>query len=126
MKVLVVDDEPHIAHMLRFLFERHGHQVVVAEDGRTALRLVEEEAPDLIFLDLNLPDIDGFQVCQQVRSREGSRDTPLYILTAQGQDINRERGLSVGATGYITKPFSPRSLLEIVESHRREDGGPSS
>ena len=116
MKILVVDDEPHIRHMLRFLFERRGHEVAVAEDGQTAIDMVGAEPPDVMFLDLNLPDKSGFEVCGEVRGQLEHRSLPIYILTAQGQDIDRARGLALGATDYITKPFSPSHLAGIVEA----------
>ncbi|MCH8207332.1 MAG: response regulator [Chloroflexi bacterium] len=116
MKILVVDDEPHIRHMLRFLFEKRGHDVITVEDGRLACDAVASDPPDIVFLDLNLPSMSGFEVCEEIREQVGHRSLPIYILTAQGQDIDRERGLALGATDYITKPFSPSHLAEIVEA----------
>ena len=115
MKSLVVDDEAHITHMLRVLFQKRGHQVVVADNGDAALDLVRREQPDVMFLDLNLPGKNGFEVCETLR-REGQFDNlPIFILTAQGQDVDRERGLAAGATEYITKPFSPSHLAGLVQ-----------
>lgn len=116
MKILVVDDEPHITHMLRFLFEKRGHVVVTASDGEAALERIRAEQPDLVFLDLNLPKKSGFQVCEEIRKEEHFRSLPIYMLTAQGQDVSREKGLIVGATGYILKPFAPSQLVALLET----------
>lgn len=115
MKILVVDDEAHITHMLRVLFQKRGHQVVVADNGEAALDLVRREKPDIMFLDLNLPGKSGFQVCEELRREPPFRDLPIFILTAQGQDVDRERGMGVGATDYITKPFAPSHLAGLVQ-----------
>ncbi len=115
LHILVVDDEPHISHMLRFLFERRGHQVTVASNGNEALDLIFSEKPDAVFLDLNLPGKDGFQICEEVRADDRFTTLPIFVLTAQGQDADLERGLEVGATEYITKPFSPSSLITILD-----------
>jgi DNA-binding response OmpR family regulator len=116
MKILVADDEPHITHMLRFLFEKRGHEVVVADDGDVALEQVTLEHPDVVFLDLDMPGKNGFEVCEALRSQALFRDLPIYILTAQGQDMDRERGLALGATDYITKPFAPSHLAAIIDA----------
>jgi DNA-binding response OmpR family regulator len=116
MKILVADDEPHITHMLRFLFEKRGHEVVVVDDGDAALEQVSAERPDVVFLDLDMPGKNGFEVCEALRAQAPYRDLPIYILTAQGQDTDRERGLALGATDYITKPFAPSHLAAIIES----------
>ena len=116
MKILVVDDEPHITHMLRFLFEKRGHQVQTAADGEEALEQLNADLPDVMFLDLNLPKKTGFEVCEELRAQPRYRDLPIYILTAQGQDVDRERGLALGATDYITKPFAPTHLTALVDS----------
>ena len=116
MKILVVDDEPYIRHMLRFLFEKRGHEVMTAEDGQSAIDMVASDSPDVVFLDLNLPNKSGFEVCGEIRGQLRHRSLPIYILTAQGQDVDVERGRLLGATDYITKPFSPSHLADIVES----------
>ena len=123
MKILVADDEPHITHMLRFLFEKRGHEVVVAHDGDTALEYVMTEAPQVVFLDLNMPGKTGFQVCEELRARDQYRTLPIYILTAQGQDVACERSVQLGATDYFTKPFAPSALAALVESLESPDKG---
>lgn len=116
MKILIADDEPHITHMLRFLFEKRGHDVVIAEDGEAALHKMTQEQPGVVFLDVNMPGKSGFEVCEALRAQQAYRDIPIYLLTAQGQDTDREKGLAVGATDYITKPFAPSRLVAIVAS----------
>jgi DNA-binding response OmpR family regulator len=116
MKILIADDEPHITHMLRFLFEKRGHDVVIAEDGETALHKVVQEQPAVVFLDVNMPGKSGFEVCEALRAQQAYRGIPIYLLTAQGRDTDREKGLAVGATDYITKPFAPSRLVAIVAS----------
>lgn len=115
MKILVVDDEAHITHMLRVLFQKRGHQVVVAYNGETAIELAHLEQPEVMFLDLNLPGKNGFQVCEELRREPEFQNLPIFILTAQGQDLDRERGMAVGATDYITKPFAPSHLAGLVQ-----------
>jgi DNA-binding response OmpR family regulator len=102
--------------MLRFLFEKRGHDVVIAEDGEAALHKVMQERPGVVFLDVNMPGKSGFEVCETLRAQRAYRDIPIYLLTAQGRDTDRDKGLAVGATDYITKPFAPSRLVAIVAS----------
>ena len=112
--VLVVDDEPHIVRSLEFLMGRAGYEVRVAVDGEQALQAIEDQRPDLILLDLMIPKRDGYEVCQVVRDNPAWRDIHIIMLTAKGQEADRERGIEVGADDYITKPFSTRDLVEKV------------
>ncbi len=112
--VLVVDDEPHIVRSLEFLMGQAGYQVRVAVDGEQALQAIEDQRPDLILLDLMIPKRDGYEVCQVVRDNPAWRDIHIIMLTAKGQEADRERGIEVGADDYITKPFSTRDLVEKV------------
>ena len=89
---------------------------MTAEDGQSAIDMVASDSPDVVFLDLNLPNKSGFEVCGEIRGQLRHRSLPIYILTAQGQDVDVERGRLLGATDYITKPFSPSHLADIVES----------
>lgn len=122
MKILVADDESHITHMLQFLFEKQGHDVVVVDNGNAAVEQIASERPDVVFLDLNMPGKDGFQVCEELRAQALYRHLPIYILTAQGQDADRAKGLALGATDYITKPFAPSRLVAIIEALRADSG----
>ncbi|MEO8245583.1 MAG: response regulator transcription factor [Chloroflexota bacterium] len=118
--VLVVDDEPKIARLLRDYLERAGFGVSVARDGREALMRVRTERPDLVILDLGLPEIDGLDVARRLR-RDG--DTPIIMVTARDDEIDRVAGLELGADDYVTKPFSPREVVARVRAVlRRRDG----
>lgn len=114
-RVLVVDDEPNIVMSLEFLMRRAGFEVAVARNGREALDALEGTPPDLLLLDVMMPEFDGYEVCERVRSRAEWGQTKIIMLTARGRDIERERGLSLGADAYVTKPFSTRDLVEQVK-----------
>ncbi|WP_249976603.1 response regulator transcription factor [Vreelandella olivaria] len=115
-KVLVVDDEPNIVLSLEFLMEQAGFEVVTAEDGEQALAHVRESLPDLLLLDISLPGISGFDVLERLRSEEVTVHLPIIMLTAHGRDVEREKGMALGADDYITKPFSTQSLVEKVKT----------
>lgn len=113
-RVLVVDDEPNIVLSLEFLMRRAGFEVAVARNGSEALAALEGAPPDLLLLDVMMPELDGFEVCEQVRARHDWKATRIIMLTARGRDQERERGLALGADAYVTKPFSTRELVEKV------------
>jgi len=112
--VLVVDDEPNIAHSLNFLMEKVGYSVRIAADGEEAIEAIKEARPDLILLDINMPRMNGYQVCELVRASPEWKDILIVMLTAKGRDIEREKGLAVGADDYITKPFSTQEVIDKV------------
>jgi len=112
-KILVVDDERSITDLLEYNLRRNGYQVVVAHDGRQALRLARTEQPDLVILDLMLPGLDGLDVCRVLR-RESA--TPIIMLTARDKEVDRVVGLELGADDYVTKPFSVRELVARVKA----------
>ena len=114
--VLVVEDERSIALSLEFLMKQAGHSVRTAVDGRAALEALAERAPDLVLLDVNLPELDGYEVCRRIRESAAWRETRVLMLTAKGRDIEREKGLAAGADGYITKPFATREVVEQVRA----------
>jgi len=119
--ILVVDDEPKIVKLARDYLERNGYQVVTAEEGNIALTVARHERPDLIVLDLNLPGLDGLDVCRALR-RES--DVPIIMLSARVEETDRLIGLELGADDYISKPFSPRELVARVRAVlRRVQGG---
>ncbi|MCW5699509.1 MAG: response regulator [Rhodospirillales bacterium] len=113
--ILVVEDEPNIVLSLQFLMKKAGFEVRVASDGEQALREVETRAPDLILLDVMIPKRDGYDVCQTVRANPEWSDIYIIMLTAKGRDVDREKGISLGANDYVTKPFSTRDLTEKVK-----------
>jgi DNA-binding response OmpR family regulator len=119
MKVLVVDDDLALADVVSFTLRRAGFEVVAAYDGLSALERWREEAPILVVLDLNLPKLDGLQVCRQIRA-EG--DTPIIMLSVRGEEDDIVRGLELGADDYIVKPFSPRQLVARAEAVLRRSG----
>jgi DNA-binding response OmpR family regulator len=117
--VLVVEDDRKTADLIRLYLERAGYRVVLAVDGAEALRRVEEHAPDLAVLDLMLPNMDGLDVCHEIRQR---LDLPVIMLTARSTEEDRLTGLEVGADDYVTKPFSPRELVARVRAVLRRTG----
>ncbi|MCL7929027.1 response regulator transcription factor [Halomonas llamarensis] len=114
--VLVVDDEPNIVLSLEFLMEQAGFQVTIAEDGEQALESVKNAHPDLILLDISLPGISGFDVLEQLRGQPDTASLPIIMLTAHGREVEREKGMALGADDYITKPFSTQTLVEKVKA----------
>lgn len=119
MKVLVVDDDRVLADVLAFTLRREGFQVILAYDGEAALHRWAEEQPDLIVLDVNMPRLDGFSVCRQVREQS---NTPIILLTVRGEEDDIVHGLELGADDYVTKPFSPRQLVARAQAVLRRAG----
>jgi two-component system OmpR family response regulator len=113
MKILVVDDDPRLRDLVAIALERAGHRVITAADGQLALTHAAREAPDLIVLDIGLPELDGFEVCRRIRARS---EVPILFLTARDDEIDRILGLELGADDYVTKPFSPRELVARVKA----------
>jgi DNA-binding response OmpR family regulator len=119
MKVLIVDDDRVLADVLAFTMRREGFQVIRAFDGAAALQCWADEQPDLLILDVNLPVLDGFVVCQRIREQA---DTPILLLTVRDEEDDIVHGLELGADDYITKPFSPRQLVARAQSVLRRAG----
>jgi DNA-binding response OmpR family regulator len=118
--ILVVDDEPKVSRLARDYLEKNGFRVLTAGDGQTALAAARRERPDLVILDLMLPQVDGREVCRILR-RES--DVPIIMLTALSEEIDQVTGLEIGADDYITKPFSPRALVARVRALLRRTRG---
>jgi DNA-binding response OmpR family regulator len=114
-RVLVVDDEPNIVMSLRFLMEREGFAVEVASSGQAAVAALDRVPADLVLLDVMIPGLDGFEVCQRLRARPAWQGTKIVMLTAKGRDVERDKGLALGADAYVTKPFSTRELVAKVK-----------
>ncbi len=115
-KILIVDDEKNIVDILKFNLNKEGFDTIEAYDGRQALEMVERENPDLILLDIMLPEYDGFTVCKRIRQ---TMNTPIIMLTAREEEVDKVLGLELGADDYITKPFSPRELMARVKANLR-------
>jgi len=113
MKVLVVDDDRVLADVVAFTLRREGYQVILAYDGASAMERWEVDEPDLIILDINLPKMDGFTVCKQIREKA---DTPILLLTVRSEEDDIVQGLDLGADDYVTKPFSPRQLVARMKA----------
>jgi len=115
-KILIADDEPNILISLEFLMKREGYQVLLARDGDEALAAIVRERPDLVLLDVMMPGRTGFDVCQAVRADESLSATKIVLLTAKGRDTDVAKGLALGATDYLTKPFSTKDLAARVRA----------
>lgn len=112
--VLIADDEPNIVISLEFLLEQAGYQIRVAHDGQEALEAVQRQPPDLVLLDVMLPRLSGFDVCQKIRENPAWQHMRIVMLTAKGREVEVSKGLALGADAYITKPFSTQELLAQV------------
>lgn len=114
-KILVVDDEPQIARIMKITLEQGGYEVVVASDGAQGLKLAKETGPDLILLDLMLPNIDGYKVCRLLKFDQKYRHIPIVLISAMGEAQDKELGEQVGADLFVAKPFRTDELLGHVE-----------
>ena len=112
-KIIAVDDEPHILELVKLYLEREGYQVEGIATGKEALSRLSAAGPDLVVLDLMLPDIDGFEVCRQIRAKS---NVPILMLTARKDDVDKIVGLELGADDYLTKPFNPRERVARVKA----------
>jgi len=115
-RILIVDDEKNIVDILKFNLQKESFDTYEAYDGRQAIEIAEREKPDLIILDVMLPEIDGFTVCRKLRQ---TMQTPILMLTAREEEVDKVLGLELGADDYITKPFSPRELMARVKANLR-------
>src|SRR5262245_29320731 len=114
--LLVIEDDPDIVELLRYNLEREGYRVLVATDGERGLADAARHQPELVLLDLMLPGLDGLEVCRRLRGQEGTRGTPVLVLTAKSDEADVVIGLEMVADDYLTKPFSPRELLARVRA----------
>jgi two-component system alkaline phosphatase synthesis response regulator PhoP len=115
-KILIVDDEPNIVLSLEFLMQQSGYEVSIARDGEEALAQMTAFQPDLILLDIMLPQLNGFEVCQKIRENSAWSGVKVVMLSAKGRELEVSKGLALGADAYITKPFSTKELVERVRS----------
>ena len=114
--ILIADDEPNIVISLEYLLQRDGYRVAVARDGQEALDAIAAAPPDLLLLDLMLPKVSGFEVCQTIRENPALAQMRIVILTAKGREVEMSKGLALGADAYITKPFSTKDLLAQIRA----------
>jgi two-component system alkaline phosphatase synthesis response regulator PhoP len=115
-KILVVDDEIYIVHILDFSLGMEGYEVLTASDGEQALEMAQKAQPDLIVLDIMMPKLDGYETCKLLKADERTRQIPVILLSAKGRHTDQKIGYEVGADDYITKPFSPRKLVERINT----------
>lgn len=115
-RILVVDDDPMVTRLVRINLELEGFDVVEAWDGKTALKILKENPPDLLVLDIMMPQMDGWQVLEKVREQQIYKNLPIVILTAKVQDEDIAKGWKMGADGYVVKPFNPVGLAETLRS----------
>ena len=118
-RILVVDDEKNILELIRFNLEREGYEVLTAPDGIQGLELARKESPDLIVLDVMLPEMSGLEVCQELHQNAATKGIPIIMLSARAEELDRVLGLELGADDYVTKPFSPRELVARIKARLR-------
>ena len=117
-KVLVVDDDPYILMSLEFLMKKAGYEVLVARNGTEALEHIEVSLPDLVILDIMMPDVDGYQICGFIKSTEHLEHIKVVFLSAKTKEEDIKKGLDLGAAFYVTKPFSTKDLVKKIETLR--------
>ena len=113
-KVLVVDDEPNILMSLEFLMRKSGYEVFIARNGAEALQLVHEQRPNVLVLDIMMPEVDGYEVCQHIKAHPELRHIRVIFLSAKSKEADIEKGYAAGADLYLTKPFSTRNLVKRI------------
>ncbi|HWB19665.1 MAG TPA: response regulator [Phycisphaerales bacterium] len=122
--ILIVEDEREIANLMRFHVEREGFNALVVHSGRLALDAVNAQVPDLVLLDLMLPDVDGLEVCRRLKWTPATRSVPIIMVTARGEEADIVSGIELGADDYVTKPFSPRVLMARIRRSLRKSDAP--
>ena len=116
-KILIVDDEKNIADIIAFNLKKEGYQVIKAADGEEGVKMAMEENPDLILLDIMMPKMDGYEACKKIREK---KNTPIIMLTARAEELDKVLGLELGADDYVTKPFGVRELMARVKANLRK------
>ena len=120
-KIAIVEDEAELAALIEYNLVRHGYEAQILGGSKGTLRALEQAKPDLILLDVMLPDVDGFELCRQIRQSAVVGRTPVLFLTARSDEVDRVLGLEIGGDDYMTKPFSPRELIARVKAHLRRE-----
>ena len=116
-RILIADDDPVILRLIQVNLELEGYQVITANNGQEAVDTALKESPDLVILDIMMPRLDGYQACEQLKASDATKDIPVIFLSAKAQQGDIEKGKSFGVVDYLTKPFDPSELLEVVERH---------
>ncbi|MEA2452906.1 MAG: hypothetical protein QOG04_1616 [Actinomycetota bacterium] len=116
-RILIADDDPVILRLIQVNLELEGYQVLLANNGQEAVDLATAENPDLVILDIMMPRLDGYQACEQLKASDVTKEIPVIFLSAKAQQGDIEKGQSYGVAAYLTKPFDPTELLEVVEQH---------
>lgn len=114
-KILIVDDDPYILMSLEFLMKKHGYSVMVARNGSEALELLDSQEPNLVLLDIMMPDVDGYAICQHIKSTKKLQDAKVVFMSAKTKEADIQKGYDLGASLYITKPFSTRDLMKQIQ-----------
>jgi len=114
-KILIADDHAEVVELVRVTLEGEDYEIVDASNGKEALKKARLEKPDLVLLDVVMPKMDGFEVCRKLKKDPQTKEIPIIMLTAKAQEVEKEKGREVGASDYITKPFSPSALLTKIE-----------
>jgi DNA-binding response OmpR family regulator len=114
-KILVVDDDPYILLSLEFLMKKNGFDVMVARNGTEALEIVEKQVPDIVLLDIMMPDVDGYAICKHIKSSKKLKEAKVVFMSAKSKETDIQKGYDLGASLYVTKPFSTRHLLKQVQ-----------
>ncbi|WP_299902786.1 response regulator [uncultured Aquimarina sp.] len=113
-KILIVDDEPNIVMSLEYTFKKKSFEVFIARDGSEALQIAEEEIPDIVLLDIMMPNVDGYETLKEIKNNKNLKDTKVVFLSAKNKATDIEKGLSMGADKYLTKPFSVKKLVAEI------------
>lgn len=116
-KIMIVDDELFISRSLAFMLEKEGYECVTANDGEEALKLVAQEKPDIMFLDINMPNKNGYEVCTEIKNNPETRDIVVIMLTAKGQVEFEDKGFDAGADDFLLKPYDPNLITAMIEKN---------
>ncbi len=124
-RILIVDDEPNILMSLEFLMKKEGYEVFIARDGGEAIKIIDSDKPDVVVLDIMMPNVDGYEVCQYIKGDADKRQTQVIFLSAKSKQEDIDKGYDMGADLYLTKPFSTRNLVKEVKRLTQKNHGTS-